>query len=238
MTDVTHAAELEGGPGLRIVAIKPTQRDANRATVRVAAGPERKGRVVVTLNVRRIAELGLAVGQVWDEALEARVADTALFDKAMRQAMNRISSRPMSRRALDRKLRDKEHAEPVRVAVLDRLEELGLLDDLAYARMLVRDLQLRKPAGPALLKSKLYEKGIDARLIDQVVGEATSDTRNQLDAAMDLARKKSASMARLDPAVRRRRLYGQLARRGFSPDTLREVMERIAREENADGPGE
>jgi len=167
----------------------------------------------------------------------AKVADTAAFDKALRQAMNRLGARAMSRRRLDRKLRDLEHPEPLRTQVLDRLTDLGLLDDEALAAAVVRDLLGRKPAGPALLKKKLFEQGFDGSLIDRVVAEATDDDDAQLGAALELARKKSASMTRLDPQVRRRRLYGQLARRGFDLDTIRAAMDKIEREEDADGPG-
>ena len=219
-----------------ITALKSTQRDANRATVRVGQRGK-PGKVVATLNLRRINELGLAVGMAWDDALAERVAQTAVLDKAMKQAMNRLSRRPMSRRTLDRKLRDLEHPEPVRQQVLARLDELGLMNDEALGRAIIRDAQLRKPAGPALLKKKLYDKGIDHALIDRLVAEATSDEDDQRDAALKLARSKAGagSMARLEPAARHRRLYGQLARRGFAPDVIRDVMERLRAEENADG---
>lgn len=221
-----------------ITAIKPTQRDANRATVRVGVRGK-SGKVVATLNIKRINELGLAVGMAWDEALAARVAEMATFDKAMRQAMNRLSRRAMSRRMLDRKLRDLEHTEPVRAAVLARLDEMGLLDDEAFGRALIREAQLGKPAGPALLKKKLFDKGLDHALIDRLVAEATRDDDEQRDAALTLARRRAASgsMARLAPEARHRRLYGQLARRGFTPDVIRDVMARIRAEENADGGG-
>jgi regulatory protein len=223
-------------PQTIITAIKPTQRDANRATIRVGVRGK-AGKVVATLNQRRINELGLEVGLAWDEALAGRVADTAAVDKALRQAMNRLSRRPMSRRNLDRKLRDLEHPEPVRRQVLERLDELGLMDDEALGRALIRDAQLRKPAGPAFLKKKLFDKGLDHALIDKLVAEATSDDDQQRDAALKLARSKAGagSMARLDPQARHRRLYGQLARRGFTPDIIRDVMEQLRAEENADG---
>jgi len=227
---------LMDGPKTIITAIKPTQRDANRATIRVGVRGK-AGKVVATLNRRRINELGLEVGQAWDEALAARVADAAAVDKAMKQAMNRLARRPMSRRALDRKLRDLEHTEPARRQVLERLDELGLIDDEALGRALIRDAQLRKPAGPAFLKKKLFDKGLDHALIDKLVAEATSDDQQQRDAALKLARSRarSGSMARLDPQARFRRIYGQLARRGFTPDVIRDVMERLRAEENADG---
>jgi len=43
-----------------------------------------------------------------------------------------------------------------------------------------------------------------------------------------LAQRKLAGMKRLEPAVRKRRLYGQLARRGFTPDTIHSAFDALA----------
>lgn len=214
----------------QIVAIRPTQRDANRATIRVgrkgdSATPGRKKpRVVATLTVRRIADLDLRVGQVWNDELAKRVEANVGIDKAMRSAMSRLSQRSMSGWMLRDKLRKQGHQDIVIDEVLERLAELDLLNDEQFGRALVRDTMARKPAGPALLKQKLYQKGIRGALADRLVSEATADVDEQRDAAIAFAKKKSASMAKLDAQTRRRRLYGQLARRGFGPDTIRAAM--------------
>jgi regulatory protein len=218
-----------------IVAIRPTQRDANRATIRVgrkgdSATPGRKKpRVVATLTVRRIADLDLHVGQPWTDDLAKQVEANVGIDKAMRSAMSRLSQRAMTGHMLREKLRKQGHEHVVIDEVLERLAELDLLDDEQFGRSLIRDTMSRKPAGPALLKQKLYQKGIRGALADRLVAEATSDRDEQSDAAIAFALKKAGSMTNLDRTTRDRRLYGQLARRGFGPDTIRAAMEAVRR---------
>lgn len=218
-----------------IVAIRPTQRDANRATIRVgrkgdSATPGRKKpRVVATLTVRRIADLDLHVGQVWNEELAVLVEGSVGIDKAMRSAMNRLSQRAMTGWMLRDKLKRQGHEHVVIDQVLERLAELDLLDDEQFGRALIRDTMARKPAGPALLKQKLYQKGIRGALADRLVSEATADRDEQAEGAIAFAVKKAASMANLDKTTRDRRLYGQLARRGFGPDTIRAAMDAVKR---------
>lgn len=217
-----------------IVAIVPTQRDANRVTVRVGqAGSRKKPRVVATLNVRSIADLGLRVGLPWSEELGSQIGQGAAVDKAVSVAMTRLSRRAMSGWMLRDKLRTLGHEPAAIDAALERLAELDLLDDERFGRALIRELQSRKPAGAALLKQKLYQKGIRGSLADRLVAEATADDDAQLESAIAFARKRAASLARLDKPTRERRLYGQLARRGFDSDTIRAAMKAAAQDADA-----
>jgi len=144
---------------LSVTAVRPTARDPARVTVRVG------GRVAATLPAARAQAAGAVVGAAWTAALAARVADAAGADKAYRQALHRLGRRAMSRRELDRKLERLGHPSGARAEALDRLTGLGYLDDAAYGRSLLRELTLRKPAGPRLLRQKLYEKGLARELI-------------------------------------------------------------------------
>ncbi len=212
-----------------IVEIRPTQRDANRATVRVGlVGGRKKPRVVATLTTRSIADLGLKVGLVWTDALSSQVEQGSTVDKAMRAAMNRLNRRALTGWMLRDKLKSLGHESAVIDAVIERLTAMALLDDERYGRALIRDVLMRKPAGPALLKQKLFQKGIRGSLADRLVAEATADEDSQLESATAFARKRAASLARLDKATRDRRLYGQLARRGFDSDTIRAAMRAVA----------
>jgi regulatory protein len=206
-----------------ITSIKPTQRNPRRVTVRVGR------KAVATLAHSKAVELGLHVGQVWDDALAERVGHAAVFDKALQQALNRLNRRAMSRHDLDYKLKKLDYGQAVREQVLDRLTEMRFLDDEAYARALIDATMRRKPAGPQLLRQKLYQKGIDRSLIERLVGEAT-DAQDLAPGAVELARKKLRTMQRLDLQTRKRRLYGLLARRGFNPDTISSVMAELGDE--------
>lgn len=207
----------------RITGIVPSKRSADRSVVRVG------GRGVATLSNQRVAELGLHVGQAWTPALEAQVAEAKEYDTAMRKAMNRLGARAMSRRTLDKKLKDLEFPDAVRQRVLDRLESLKLLDDEAFARMVIRSELSRKAAGPRLLSQKLWQKGIDRKLADRLIAEAV-EPLDQSEEAAELARRKLKSMSRLDPVARKRRIYAMLARRGFGPDTIDAALRLLAKE--------
>lgn len=214
----------------RITGIVPTRRDPNRASIRV------DGKAVATVSFRHVQDLNLHVGRPWDDALADAVAQAALYDKAMKRALNRLDRRAMSRRELDRKLKELEFDEPTRQRVLDRLAELGLLDDAAFARAIVRETLARKPAGRRLLQQKLFQKGIDRRVADAAIAEAL-DATDQSAAAVELVRKRLRSMQRLDPVARKRRLYGLLARRGFDPDAIDDALRAAAADiDAADSP--
>ena len=207
----------------RITAIKPSARHPDRAAIHVA------GRAVATLPTRLIADLGLQCDQPWTDSLARQVEQASQVDQAMRRAINRLNRRALSRRDLDRKLKQLDFDQPIREKVLDRLTELNYLDDRALGRALIRDIMLRKPAGPRLLRQKLFQKGLDADLIDQLIDETTQDT-DAVDQCRQLARTRLAGMSRLDTAARQRRLWGLLARRGYESDTINQAMQSLARE--------
>ncbi len=204
----------------RISALRPTNRDPNRSTVKV------DGKAVGTLANQLIADLDLKIGSPWTDDLAERVGGAVVYDKAFRAATSRLARRAMSRGMLRQKLRTVKEPAPPEVIerVLDRLTELGFLDDRAFGEALIRETTRSKPAGPMLLRQKLMQKGVDRELIDGLVADATDDREEQADGATAFALKKVRSMQRLDPAARKRRLYGQLARRGFAPDAIRAAM--------------
>ncbi|MEM1028304.1 MAG: regulatory protein RecX [Planctomycetota bacterium] len=242
-----------GGGGGRISALRPTNRDPLRSTIKV------DGRAVGTLSQKLIADLNLTIGSPFTRELAAAVADAVVYDKAFRKATRALARRAMSSGMIRQKLRTPprprksalgqdgkpgntrkpREPDPVPPAavidqVLARLAELQLLDDRAFGQALIRDLTRAKPAGPMLLKQKLYAKGLDAKLIDELVAEATADPEEQADGATAFARKKLRSMQHLDADVIKRRLYGQLARRGFTPDAIRTALDTVLKENPED----
>ena len=144
---------------------------------------------------------------------------------ALRQLTVRARSRAELARALARKLVPQEVAE----TVLDRLAEVGLVDDEVFARDWLAAGARRQKSRRALL-AELAEKGVDRDLVESVAAELDGD--RDYEVAMGFATRKAASLAGLEPAVRYRRLAGALARRGFSSG----VVARVTREVLADLP--
>ena len=105
-----------------------SKRDPNRVAVRV------DGRVAATVSVRSIAALRLAVGDECDASLLVELERAASDDKAMRQAISRLGRRAMSRGQLERKLAELGYDKKTCERVLDRLGDIGLIDDRALQK--------------------------------------------------------------------------------------------------------
>ncbi|MEM6393346.1 MAG: regulatory protein RecX [Planctomycetota bacterium] len=207
-----------------VTGLTPSSRDPNRLTIKV----DRKA--AATLPHTTIANLGLSVGDDWTPEIAAAVDEATHDDKALRFALSSLNRRAVARSKLDRKLADRDHSAGTRQRVLDHLEHLGHLDDFALAQSLIRSQTRAKPAGPRLLQQKLFQAGIAKDAADRALSEHEQHldpdaTRQQ---ALDFAKRKLATLSRFDPATQRRRLYGTLARRGFSPDLIQDVMDRLA----------
>ena len=239
-------SNLSGG-GPRVSALRPTNRDPLRFTVKV------DGKAVGTLSQKLIDDLRITIGSPYTAELAAALADAVVYDKAFRAATRRLARRAMSSGMIRQKLRTPPRRRPPKPGdtrkprepdpippaevidqVIARLTELDLLDDRAFGQALIRDLTRSKPAGPMLLKQKLYAKGLDAKLIDELVAEATNDPDEQADGATAFAEKKIRRMRHLDADTIKRRLYGQLSRRGFTPDAIRTAMDAVLRDDPAD----
>ncbi|MEM6333560.1 MAG: regulatory protein RecX [Planctomycetota bacterium] len=187
----------------------------------------RAGKAVGTVSERLIGELGIAEGDAWTDELAARVAGAVEEDKAIRDAMARLNRRALSRRDLDRKLRERGHEAVARAAALDRLTELGLIDDAAYGAALADEVVRRKAAGPRLVEQKLRAKGVSGDVAGRIARDAAGDKDAQRAAARAAAEKKLGTMRGVDRATQRRRLYGLLGRRGFDSEVIAEVMDAV-----------
>ena len=151
------------------------------------------------------------------------VARTILLDQ--------LTGRARSRRELADKLRQREVPEEIATRLLDRFEELGLIDDAAFAEAWVSGRHTAKGLAPRALAQELRRKGVD----DEVAREALDqvDDAQQVATARALVRKKLRSLDRfggLDEAARTRRLVGMLARKGYPPG----LAFRVVRDELGD----
>jgi regulatory protein len=135
-------------------------------------------------------------------------------------ALRQLTVRARSRAELARTLAKKQVPEEVTKVVLDRLAEVGLIDDAVFARDWLAAGNRRQRSRRALL-AELAEKGVDREVIEGAAAQLDAD-RDYL-VARAYAERKLVSLARLEPAVRYRRLAGALSRRGFTASVVAQV---------------
>ncbi|PPB49785.1 RecX family transcriptional regulator [Arthrobacter pityocampae] len=124
-----------------------------------------------------------------------------------------------SRHQLERKLAERDVPSPIATALLDRFEEVQLIDDAEFARMWVRTRTAAKSLSRSSLRRELADKGIDADLAEDALLQLSDEDEDEQ--ARDVVRRKLRRSADLaDRTVREKemkRLVGVLARKGYSP---------------------
>src|SRR5437868_15077394 len=150
--------------------------------------------------------------------------ETTTYDRAL----NMLSFRPRSVTEMRNGLRRKgEPADQIEEAIT-RLIELKLLDDVAFARQFARMKILGSGASRIRIAQELRRKGVARELADRAVEDLKEEEGVDTAATIHrVAEKKWKALSKLDHFTRRRRLYGFLARRGFSPDEIRVAMDAL-----------
>lgn len=156
--------------------------------------------------------------EVPDARWEEIRADGAVL-LATRRGLELLSRKPRTERDLRTALGDA--FEPADIdRALERLHELGFLDDRAWSDRYVAAPRAQG-RGRSLLRSELKARGV----ADDVAAEAL-EGRDELAAAVEVASKRVRSLrSEADDERRKRRLYDFLRRRGFSDDVCRRAME-------------
>jgi regulatory protein len=171
-----------------------------------------------------LLDSGLRKGQALSAADVARLLTREDQQRAYDSALNYLSYRPRSEAEVRRSLEEKRFAPESVEEALARLRRAGLLDDAAFARYWVENRDAFSPRGARALRAELRQRGV----ADEVVREATSsEERDDLAAARAAAEKKARQLHGLDRQVFRQRLGGYLARRGFSYEAIRPVVEAL-----------
>jgi regulatory protein len=147
----------------------------------------------------------------------------------VREAALRLLDRQRRTRSdLARRLREKGFTSGTVDPVLDRLTEVGLIDDVEYARAFLAGRWGRRAAGWRRLEQQLRMKGVAAP--DILAARAKLEEREGNVDEVSSARRAIAQSARryahLQPHVRRQKLWALLSRRGFDGD----VIDRALRE--------
>jgi regulatory protein len=140
---------------------------------------------------------------------------------------------PRSRGQLAEALRRRDVPTDVAERVLDRLGEVGLVDDAQFARDWVRSRHAGRGLAGRALGSELRQRGVEDEIVRDAVGELAPE--QELATARALVARKLRGMHRLDHATRLRRLVGMLGRKGYSGGVaLQAVREAMAEEASAD----
>lgn len=204
-----------------ISGIEPAPRHPGRFDILV------DGTRSATLSLDAIERLQLRVGRDLaglEERIALETAQLAIYDRALNMLAFRARSSAELARALVRKGGERSIVD----RAIARLQEQGLLDDAAFAQSFTRAKVLGANQSRRRVQQHLARKGVARDVSDAAIAvvfeEEGVDQRELVEAA---ARKKLRTLVKQEPAVRRRRLYAFLARRGYDGEDIRRAMEAV-----------
>ncbi|MCB8944424.1 MAG: RecX family transcriptional regulator [Ardenticatenaceae bacterium] len=164
----------------------------------------------------------LKVGQTLTPEQTATLQQQDDVSKAKEKAVQLISRRPRSVAEIERHLRNKEFGDLVIEQAVIRLQEVGLLDDEAFARYWVDQRNTFKPRSHLALRQELQQKGVERHIIETAVNEV-----DQTAAARHAAQKQASRYTHLGEDEFRQKLGGFLQRRGFHYETIQQVTNEL-----------
>jgi regulatory protein len=159
-----------------------------------------------------------AIGEGDIEALNRTEISQRGYDAALRY----LDYRPRSQAELKGRLSRRGFDDETVAAVIARLKEQGLVDDLAFAHFWAENRQAFSPRSRWLLRRELRAKGVSGEVIEQAVAEIDDG-----EGAYRAAIAKAPKLATADYEGFRKRLGDYLKRRGFGYEIINNTLKRV-----------
>ena len=178
---------------------------------------------------QELLDFGLRAGDLLDQAALRRLKEAAGASNTKAAAADLVGRRAMSRRDLERKLREKGASEAEAHYAAEWMEAIGAINDADYAAALVRHCG-EKGYGPARVREKLHEKGVPRELWEDAL-EALPEAAEQIDRFF------AGKLQGRDPDQReKKRLTDALVRRGYGWGDVKAGWSRYGAELSEDEP--
>ncbi|MEW2484784.1 recombination regulator RecX [Streptomyces sp. NPDC048411] len=156
-------------------------------------------------------------------------------EQARNICLRLLTGTPRTRKQLADALRKREIPDEAAEEVLSRFEDVGLIDDAAFADAWVESRHHGRGLARRALVRELRTKGVDSAVIDEAVGQL--DSEQEEETARELVARKLRSTRGLDRDKRLRRLAGMLARKGYGEGMALRVVRQALEAEGEDTEG-
>ncbi len=171
-----------------------------------------------TVDPKICEQLGLFKGMELDEAKLEEVLLLAQVRKARERALYLLDRRPYSRKELFLKVKTTNDPKATDLA-LDELEQVGLINDVLYARQLAEEYTIFKGLGKTAIIAKLRQKGLDKQTVDAALEEFVF---NEAQTATQMILKKYAG--RLGDPKGKQQVMAALLRRGYNYSQAKQAL--------------
>lgn len=143
-----------------------------------------------------------------------------------------LTGTPRTRKQLADAMRKREIPDEIAEHVLERFQDVGLIDDQAFANSWVESRHRGRGLARRALAQELRHRGVDPDQVNEAVG--LLDHEQEEETARELVRRRLPGTRGLDRDKRIRRLAGMLARKGYSEGLALRLVRDALRAERAE----
>ncbi len=183
------------------------------------------GELAFTLDSRVLLEQGIRRGVSLDDGQLHRLVIESEHRRAKEKALYLLGFRDHTKKELLIKLKRTQDESAAEYAV-EKMEELGFIDDERFARHYAEQLVNIKHLSLRGVKQKLFEKGVESDIIDDVLQELEFDPKENI---RSLVERKYARYLNDEKGVKK--TVGALQRMGYSWSDIHAVLEEYTEEE-------
>jgi regulatory protein len=184
------------------------------------------------LAVEVFLKSGLKKGDdISDDRFSFLIEQNKLFHIKQR-AFRLLGRRQHSSSELRRKLWNKDYEQKLIDEVIEDLQKNGYLNDKEFIRAFVAEKSKTKNWSIKRIKGELFKRGVVSKLFDEIFNDRPKEVDSE--SAMKLAKKKYEVLLKrnLEPKELKNKLSTYLFSKGFDYDLIREVSDRLIKDEN------
>lgn len=203
---------------MKITQITPQKRNKDFYNIYI------DGEFFCSLDYESIYIMKLKEGSEVDEKLLLQTSAQSAYKKAMNYSLNLIAKYSKTKQELIKKLREKEYDNETIDSVINRLMDLGYINDEVYIETFIRSKKAgNQTINKKVLYNKLLQKGLDRELVEKCLNNEEID---EYDIAMKAAEKKLRNL-KGSPREKKAKLYAYLYGKGFEYETCSKIVNNI-----------
>ena len=199
---------------MKITRITQQVKRADRYSVFV------EGKYSFSLSESALLQSKLASGQELTKEQVAEYKQLSADDKIYNQALRYAAMRTRSKWEMEQYLKRKNAAPRLVENILNKLSNIGLLSDEAFARAWIANRRLLKPTSLRRLKQELRAKRVPDEIIEEALKEDETDELDTLRGLVERKRKQAKYQDNL-------KLMQYLARQGYNYDDIKSVLSEL-----------
>lgn len=148
-----------------------------------------------------------------------------VLQRAKNYAFLLLKVRQRSEKEIQERLKKKKFDEDIIRQVLSFLKEKEFVNDTNFTKSWIES-RLGKRLGLRRIKQELKVKGIDRQTIERELQEAKKGYAES-EIVLRLAKERLMRLKNIEPQKAKRRIFSYLARRGFSPEIIFDVINNL-----------